>query len=70
MDTKSYCRECSHARWYGEATVRGKVWRWHYSAWYGPQWVDAKGEPVKREPGEKHLVWEAFAKWLYRRGLR
>ena len=50
--------------------MRGKVWRWHYSAWYGPQWVDAKGEPVKREPGEKHLVWEAFAKWLYRRGLR
>ena len=48
----------------GSATVRGKVWRWQFHHYLGPTFVRANGEPLSKQPGERHPVWEAFYDWM------
>ena len=31
----SYCKDCSHALWYGSATVNGKLWHWEFNPRFG-----------------------------------
>ncbi|MEY5061066.1 MAG: hypothetical protein RIS45_987 [Planctomycetota bacterium] len=47
----------------GSATVRGKKWRWEFHHFLGPTFVRANGEPLTKQPGERHPVWEAFYDW-------
>lgn len=48
----------------GSAVVRGRTWRWDFHDYLGPCFVDAKGNPLKRQPTERNPVWDAFAVWL------
>lgn len=49
---------------HGECVVAGKKWRWEYHWFGGPTFVRADGEPLARQPGERHPVWDRFADWL------
>jgi hypothetical protein len=69
LDINSYCRECSHARWSGSATVNGREWRWVFSYHTGVLFLTAKKSERKRYPGERHPVWTAVDRW-YRRKFR
>jgi hypothetical protein len=59
-----YCRECSHAGFDGAAVVNGKRWAWEFSPRFGPLYLRKDGEPMERQPSEKHPVWDAFDKWF------
>ncbi len=52
---------------YGEATVNGRKWRWDYTNWGGPIFLNKDGSDRKRPPGEKHPVWKALERWEKRR---
>jgi len=60
----NYCGECSHASFNGSAVVAGRKWRWEFLPRFGPLYLRADGEPMKRQPGEKHPVWDSFQKWF------
>lgn len=55
---------------YGEATVNGRKWRWDYTNWGGPIFLNKDGTDRKRLPGEKHPVWKAFEKWERKRMVK
>ena len=52
---------------YGEATVNGRKWRWDYTNWGGPIFLNKDGSDRKRTPSERHPVWNAFARWEKKR---
>lgn len=51
---------------YGECTIAGKVWRWEDHRYLGPTFLRKDGEPLKRQPGEKHPVWAEYYRWRER----
>jgi hypothetical protein len=60
----SYCKDCSHALWYGSATVNGKLWHWEFNPRFGPVFLTKDGSVKKRQSSEKHPVWKEFEKWV------
>jgi hypothetical protein len=54
----------------GSAVVQGRTWRWDFHEYLGPTFVDKHGNMLKRQPGENHPVWDAFATWLTERDDR
>ena len=59
-----YCvKGCSHALWFGQATIKGRTWRWEYDQRFGPLFLTKDGYPLMNQPDEGHPVWKAFAKW-------
>lgn len=48
---------------YGSAMVNGRKWRWDYTKWGGPIFLNKDGSDRKRPPGPKHPVWKAFERW-------
>lgn len=61
---KKYCRECSHAIFYGELMVNGRSHRFEFSPQYGPTFLTVMGTPRQVQPGEKNPVWGEFEKWM------
>ena len=60
-----HCRECSHGQWNGEGKDKnGKVWTWEFNPMFGPMFVKKDGEPMARQPMEKHPAWGPFEAWL------
>ena len=64
--SKGYCKECSHAIWYGEGKDSNeKNWRWEFSPQFGPLFLRKDKEPLKNQPiKENHPSWKPFYKWL------
>ena len=59
-----YCAECSHAAFDGEGMdCNGRTWRWSFNPMFGPVFLCKDGEPMARQPGEFHPVWDAFNDW-------
>lgn len=48
----------------GSAVVNGIEYRWYFHEYCGPTFLRKDGEPLVRQPGEKHPVWDAFGEWL------
>jgi hypothetical protein len=48
----------------GSAVVNGREYRWEHHEYCGPTFLRKDGEPMKRQPGEHHPVWEAFNRWF------
>jgi hypothetical protein len=60
-----YCRECSHALYFGNGTDEtGKAWKWGFNPQFGPTFLTKKGESLVNQPGEKNKAWDVFEKWL------
>ena len=60
------CDGCttSHAIYEGSGwDLQGRFWRWEFRPYLGPIFVTGKGEPMKRQPGEKSSAWDVFEKW-------
>lgn len=49
---------------FGEATIKGRVWKWEFHKYLGPTFLRKDGEPRVQQPGPKHPVWNAFYRWL------
>lgn len=47
----------------GRAIVNGRVWRWEFSRFAGPHFINKNGEPRKCQNPNKD-VWKAFNAWL------
>ena len=47
----------------GYAVVNGRQYRWDFHEYCGPLFLRKDGEPLKRQPGEHHPVWDVFNKW-------
>ena len=64
-----YCRECSHAIFFGSGKdVNGKMWKWEFAPYFGPLFLRKNGVPLKNQPGhEDHPAWEPFERWGERR---
>jgi len=60
-----YCKECSHAIFKGEGKDRtGKPWRWQYGPLNrGAEFLGAKGQVLRNQPGEDSPAWGVFGKW-------
>lgn len=41
-----------------------RTWRWEFHHYLGPTFLDHRGEPLKRQPGERSPVWPVFNAWL------
>jgi hypothetical protein len=54
---------------YGQARVNGQVWRWDWHNYLGPIFLNKDGSDKKRQPGPKHPVWRAVARWQKKRKL-
>lgn len=52
---------------HGSCVIAGKTWRWEDHHYCGPTFLRADGEPLKRQPGERHPVWDRYAEWRKRR---
>ena len=65
-----YCRECSHAIFYGRSKINTKLWRWEFRPHYGFSFVDKDKEPIGVSPHNRHPVWKRFEAWQKRRGLK
>jgi hypothetical protein len=50
----------------GAALVNGREWLWDFHEYLGPTFLRQDRQPLARQPGEKHPVWDAFAEWLPR----
>jgi hypothetical protein len=61
---QTYCIECSHATFRGQATINGKRYRWEWRPYYGVEFY-RRGE-FDWTPNVKHPVWAEFEKWLAR----
>ena len=48
---------------YSETDSKGRRHYWYWHDYLGPSPATAKGEDLKRFPGEKARFWEAFNKW-------
>ena len=48
----------------GSANIGGKKYRWEFHEYLGPTFLRKDGEPLVRQPSEKHPVWKEFDKWL------
>jgi hypothetical protein len=59
---QTYCIRCSHATFRGQATIKGKRYRWEYEPYCGPAF-ERRGE-FNWHPNPHHPVWAAFEKWL------
>jgi len=55
---------------YGEAVVNGRVWRWDWSNWGGPLFLNKDGSDRKRRPGDRHPVWKAVERWGKKRNKK
>ena len=51
----------------GETVIGGRTYRWDYHSYCGPTFLRKDGEPMVRQPGPAHPVWDAFQEWLDRR---
>jgi hypothetical protein len=49
---------------YGEAMVRGTVWRWSYHEYLGPLWLKKDGSFRECQCPTNKAVWRAFDRWL------
>lgn len=47
----------------GRAIVKGQVWRWEFSRFTGPIFINNDGSPRKCQNPNKD-VWKAFNTWL------
>ena len=47
---------------YGSLTINGRLWHWEYHWYFGPTFLRIDGQPLQRQPGERHPVWAAFEK--------
>lgn len=48
------------------AKLRDPVGNIHGIEWHdymGPVFCGKSGEPLKKQPGERHRVWDSFARW-------
>ena len=63
-----YCRKCSHSLTFGEGRdTGGRLWKWEFNPWFGPLFLRADGEPLKRQPiAENHPAWAPFEAWQKR----
>ena len=48
----------------GSAVVNGRTYRWEFHNTLGVTFLRADGEPLRRQPGEGHPVWQPFGEWL------
>ena len=48
----------------GEGRWHGRVYRWDFDARFGPVFVRADSEPLKRQPAPGSHAWLAFDAWL------
>ena len=61
---QGYCSQCNHSVFFGSAKVRGKLWKWEFNSKFGPLYLRADDEPMKRQPSGRHPVWSKFNIWL------
>jgi len=63
---QEYCKECSHAIFFGEGEdKKGKIWKWEFRSYGGPLFLRKDGEPLVNQPTEDdHPAWEPFEKWF------
>jgi hypothetical protein len=69
MDIKTYCADCSHARWYGIAQDGhlGPIYQWHFNPMFGPEFFNKRGTGYRRCCGPRHAVWALFERWYNRK---
>ena len=44
--------------------IRGKMWRFDFHPFLGPEIVNRHGDPISRQPGERSKFWLGFGAWL------
>lgn len=55
---------------YGETKINGRVWRWDWTNWGGPIFLNKDGSDKLRQPGPKHPVWKAVERWKKRQSKK
>ena len=59
-----YCRECSHAIFFGSGIGFKKAWMWEFNPMFGPLFIKKDGTPLKKQPDEQSSAWLAFGEWI------
>jgi len=58
------CYTCSHLLIIGHCTIGKRNYTWEFTPFFGPTFLTQKGEPRKKYPNPKHILWEIFNLWL------